>query len=54
MNTVDLYLIHLVFIIACVYFSYRSGQKSGRREMVTELIDRNRVTVEKDRKHYEI
>jgi hypothetical protein len=54
MNTVDLYLIHIVFIIACVYFSYRSGQKSGRSEMVTDLIDRNMVTVEKLRKEYEI
>ena len=53
MNTVDLFLIHVVFIVACVYFSYRSGQKSGRSEMVTDLIDRNMVTVEKLRKEYE-
>ena len=46
MNEVDLFLIHVVFIVACVYFSYRSGQKSGRSEMVVDLIDRNIVTVE--------
>ena len=54
MNTVDLYLIHFVFIVACVFFSYRSGQKSGRSEMVTDLLDRNMLTVEKLKKEYEI
>ncbi len=54
MNIIDLYLIHIVFIVACVYFSYRSGQRSGRSEMVTDLLDRNMVTVEKLRKEYEI
>ena len=54
MNEVDLFLIHVVFIVGCVYFSYRSGQKSGRSEMVVDLIDRNIVTVETLKKEYEI
>ena len=54
MNEVDLFLIHVVFIVACVYFSYRSGQKSGRSEMVTDLLDRKMITVETLRKEYEI
>ena len=54
MNTEDLYIIQMLFIMACVYFSYRSGQKSGRSEMVTDLLDRNMVTVEKLKKEYEI
>lgn len=54
MNTVDLYLIHVIFITACVYFSYRSGQKTGRSQMVTDMLDRNLVTVEKLKNEYEI
>ncbi len=54
MNTVDLYIIHIVFIVACVYFSYRSGQKSGRSEMVVDLLDRKMITKEKLIKEYEI
>ena len=50
MNTVDLYLIHIVFIVACVYFSYRSGQRSGRSEMVTDLLDRNMLRVENQKR----
>ena len=54
MDTIDTYLIQMIFISACAYFSFRSGQKSGRSEMVTDLIDRNMVTVEKLKKEYEI
>ena len=54
MNTVDLYLIHVIFIPACVFFSYRAGQKSGRSEMVTDLIERGLTTVERLKKEYEL
>jgi len=54
MNTIDLYLIHVIFITACVFFSYRAGQRSGRSEMVTDLIDRGLTTVEKLKNEYEI
>jgi hypothetical protein len=33
----DLLLIHLVFIGACVFFSYRSGFKEGKRRLFEEL-----------------
>jgi len=54
MNTLDTYLIQMLFIIACVYFSFRSGQKSGRSEMVVDLLDRKMITKEKLIKEYEI
>lgn len=34
---IDLLLIHLVFIGACVFFSYRSGFKEGKRRLFEEL-----------------
>ena len=42
----ELILIHVVFIAACVYFSYRSGEKTGRVEMIEDLIDRDLITTE--------
>ena len=33
----NLILIHLVFISACVYFSFRSGYKSGQKELFSDL-----------------
>ena len=33
----DLLLIHLGFIGACVFFSYRSGFKEGKRRLFEEL-----------------
>ena len=43
----DLLLIHLVFIVACVFFSYRSGFKEGKRrlfeELTHEVVDLQRV-----------
>jgi len=37
--TIELYLIHLGFIGACVYFSWKAGYKYGRGEMLEDLID---------------
>ena len=42
----ELILIHVVFIAACVYFSYRSGEKAGRVEMIEDMIDRDMITTE--------
>tara|TARA_B100000900_G_C20405775_1_gene644700 strand:+ start:251 stop:421 length:171 start_codon:yes stop_codon:yes gene_type:complete len=41
-----LILIHIVFIVALVYFVFRSGEKSGRVQMIEDLIDRDIVTTE--------
>jgi hypothetical protein len=30
--TEELYLIHIVFIASCVYFSYKSGRNTAKRE----------------------
>ena len=54
MNTLDIYFFAMLFIMANTYFAYRSGQKSGRSEMVTDLLDRNMITVEKLKNEYEI
>ena len=35
----ELILIHIGFISALVYFVFRSGQRSGREEMVNQLIE---------------
>ena len=39
-----LILIHIVFIATMVYFVFRSGEKSGRVQMIEDLIDRDIVT----------
>ena len=54
MNTLDTYFITMLFILANTYFAYRSGQKSGRSEMVVDLLDRKMITKEKLIKEYEI
>ena len=47
MNTLDIYFFAMLFIMANTYFAYRSGQKSGRSEMVVDLLDRKMITKEK-------
>ena len=46
MTTLELFLVHVIFIVACVYFSFRSGEKSGRVQMVGDMIDRGIVKTE--------
>ena len=36
--TLELYLIHFIFITACVYFSYTSGRDTARREFEDFII----------------
>ncbi len=50
----DLFLIHVIFISACVYFSYRSGEKSGRVQMVEDMLDRNLITTKDLVEYYDI
>jgi len=56
--SMELYLIHVFFISACVLCSYWSGHKAGaaegRSQMVTDMIDRNLVTIDKLKKEYEL
>ena len=40
----ELYLIHLVFISLCVYFSYRSGYKTGQIHTIEVFLDDKLVT----------
>ena len=42
----ELILIHIGFIVSLVYFVFRSGEKSGRVQMVEDMIDRGIVTTE--------
>lgn len=41
----ELYLIHLVFIGACVYFSWAAGYKYGRGEMLEDLLESKMFTL---------
>ena len=50
--TIDLIIVHILFISACVYFSYQSGAKAGRSEMVEDLLDRKLITETQLRKEY--
>lgn len=42
--TDELVLIHIGFIVALVYFVFRSGEKSGRVQMVEDMLDRGLIT----------
>ena len=50
--TIDLIIVHILFISACVYFSYQNGAKAGRSEMVEDLLDRKLITETQLRKEY--
>tara|TARA_Y100001951_G_scaffold102837_2_gene110312 strand:+ start:2727 stop:2888 length:162 start_codon:yes stop_codon:yes gene_type:complete len=50
----DFYLVFLLFITACSYYSYKAGAANGRSQMVTDLIDRNLVTIKQLKKEYEL
>jgi hypothetical protein len=50
----SLYLIHILFITACVWFSYRAGQKEGRSQMVESFIDKKLITEERLKKEYDL
>ena len=46
----DLILLHVVFITACVYFSWASGKKYGRGEMFEDMLDQELVDLNKTKK----
>ena len=46
MTTLERFLVHVIFIVAFVYFSFRSGEESGRVQMVKDMIDRGIVKTE--------
>lgn len=50
----ELFIIHVVFISACVFFSYRSGEKNGRVQMIEDMLDRNLITTKELHKAYDI
>ena len=52
--TMELYLIHVVFIVACVYFSYQSGAKNGRADIIEDMLDRKLITHMQLMKAYKI
>lgn len=35
--TTELYLIHLGFIIALVYATFKSGYKAGKKDLINEI-----------------
>ena len=47
-----LILIHIGYIVALVYFVFRSGYKSGRKALCEELLDAELVTTKKLIEHY--
>jgi len=43
----ELYLIHIGFILALVWSVYRSGRRTGREDMVNQLIE-DKLVLPKD------
>lgn len=52
--TDELILIHIGFIVALVYFVFRSGEKSGRVQMVEDMLDRGLITEQQLVNNYNI
>ena len=52
--TMELYLIHVVFIVACVYFSNQRGAKNGRADINEDMLDRKLITHMQLMKAYKI
>ena len=52
--TDELILIHIGFIVALVYFVFRSGEKSGRVQMVEDMLDRGLITEQELVNNYNI
>ncbi len=50
----ELILIHLVFIVALVYCVFRSGERSGRVQMVEDMLDRGLITQDQLMNKYNI
>ena len=50
----NLIWIHIAYVIGLVYFVFRSGEKSGRKQMVEDFLDRDLITQEKLEQVYKI
>ncbi len=50
----NLIIIHIAYVVALVYFVFRSGEKSGRKQMVEDFLDRGLISEEKLEKIYKI
>jgi len=50
----NLIIIHIAYVVALVYFVFSSGEKSGRKQMVEDFLDRGLITEEKLEKIYKI
>jgi len=50
----NLIIIHIAYVVGLVYFVFRSGQKSGRKQMVEDFLDRGLISEEKLEKIYKI
>ena len=50
----ELILIHIGFIVSLVYFVFRSGEKSGRVQMVEDMLDRGLITEQQLVNNYNI
>ena len=51
---IETYIVFLAFIIVCSYYSFKQGAHTGRSQMVTDLIDRKLITIDKLKKEYEL
>ncbi len=50
----NLIIIHIAYVVALVYFVFRSGEKNGRKQMVEDFLDRGLISEEKLEKIYKI
>ncbi len=49
-----LILVHIGYIVALVWFVFRSGERSGRRQMIHDFLDRGIVTQEELLRKYDL
>lgn len=54
MESLELYTVLAIYTIACVYFSYQSGAKNGRADIIEDLLDRKLITHMQLMKAYKI
>lgn len=47
-----LMLVHIGYVIALVFFVFRSGRKAGRKELCEEFLDKSLITEKQLMTHY--
>ncbi len=50
--TDSLIVIHILYVVALVYFVFKSGMRNGRKHLCEELLDAKLVTSDELMKHY--